>query len=126
MHVYGSQLAPLLEALVTAGGLDGISPEGRFHERALWRAASAAGSPRVRRRPTEQAAMGSESARPRHSRARPGLTRLLRRARVERARGDQHGKQAQAPFVTSPVITSGDVNCALNRARIARSRGTAG
>lgn len=37
MHVYGSQLAPLLEALVTTGGLDGIGPEGRFHERALWR-----------------------------------------------------------------------------------------
>ena len=37
MHVYGSQLAPLLEALVTAGGLDGIGPTGRFHEQALWR-----------------------------------------------------------------------------------------
>jgi len=37
MHVYGSQLAPLLEALVTAGGLDGINPTGRFDERALWR-----------------------------------------------------------------------------------------
>lgn len=37
MHVYGSQLAPLLEALVTAGGLDGIAPNGRFHERAIWR-----------------------------------------------------------------------------------------
>ncbi len=37
MHVYGSQLAPLLEALVTAGGLDGISPSGKFHEQALWR-----------------------------------------------------------------------------------------
>jgi alanine dehydrogenase len=37
MHVYGSQLAPLLEALVTAGGLDGIDRIGRFHERALWR-----------------------------------------------------------------------------------------
>ncbi len=37
MHVYGSQLAPLLEALVTAGGMDGVNPEGRFHERALWR-----------------------------------------------------------------------------------------
>jgi alanine dehydrogenase len=39
MHVYGSQLAPLFEVLVTAGGLDGIGPEGRFHERALWRGA---------------------------------------------------------------------------------------
>jgi alanine dehydrogenase len=37
MHVYGSQLAPLLETLVTAGGLDGIDPEARFFERALWR-----------------------------------------------------------------------------------------
>ena len=37
MHVYGSQLAPLLETLVSAGGLDGIKPDGRFHERALWR-----------------------------------------------------------------------------------------
>jgi len=37
MHVYGSQLAPLLETLVSAGGLDGVSPEGRYHERALWR-----------------------------------------------------------------------------------------
>ena len=37
MHVYGSQLAPLLEALVTAGGLDGINPTGKFHEQALWR-----------------------------------------------------------------------------------------
>ncbi len=37
MHVYGSQLAPVLEALVTAGGLDGIGPTGKFHERALWR-----------------------------------------------------------------------------------------
>ncbi len=37
MHVYGSQLAPLLEQLVTARGLDGIRPDGRFHERALWR-----------------------------------------------------------------------------------------
>jgi alanine dehydrogenase len=37
MHVYGSQLAPLLETLVTTGGLDRISPDGRYHERALWR-----------------------------------------------------------------------------------------
>jgi alanine dehydrogenase len=37
MHVYGSQLAPLLEALVVHGGLEGIGPGGRFHERALWR-----------------------------------------------------------------------------------------
>ena len=26
-----------LWSLVTAGGLDGINAEGRFHERALWR-----------------------------------------------------------------------------------------
>ena len=37
MHVYGSQLAPLLEALVVRRGLEGIGPGGRFHERALWR-----------------------------------------------------------------------------------------
>ena len=37
MHVYGSQLAPLLETLVQAGGLDGIRPDGGYHERALWR-----------------------------------------------------------------------------------------
>ena len=37
MHVYGSQLAPLLETLVNAGGLDEINPTGKFHERALWR-----------------------------------------------------------------------------------------
>lgn len=37
MHVYGSQLAPLLETLVVAGGMDGIRPDGSFHERALWR-----------------------------------------------------------------------------------------
>ncbi len=37
MHVYGSQLAPLLETLVTAGGLDGIRADGPYHERALWR-----------------------------------------------------------------------------------------
>jgi alanine dehydrogenase len=38
MHVYGSQLAPLLETLVAAGGVDGLSPTGSFHSRALWRA----------------------------------------------------------------------------------------
>lgn len=38
MHVYGSQLAPLLETLVEAGGVAGLSPTGSFHERALWRA----------------------------------------------------------------------------------------
>ena len=38
MHVYGSQLAPLLETLVLAGGIEGIRSDGPFHERALWRA----------------------------------------------------------------------------------------
>jgi alanine dehydrogenase len=37
MHVYGSQLAPLMETLIGAGGLDGIGPGGSFHARALWR-----------------------------------------------------------------------------------------
>ncbi len=37
MHVYGSQLAPLLEQLLAAGGLDGIRPEGSYFERALAR-----------------------------------------------------------------------------------------
>jgi hypothetical protein len=37
MHVYGSQLAPLLETLVQAGGMEGIEPSGSFHARALWR-----------------------------------------------------------------------------------------
>ena len=37
MHVYGSQLAPLVETLVQAGGMDGIGPGGSFHGRALWR-----------------------------------------------------------------------------------------
>ena len=37
MHVYGSQLAPLVETLVQAGGIDGIGPDGPFHARALWR-----------------------------------------------------------------------------------------
>ena len=37
MHVYGSQLAPLLERLVSAGGLDGIRPDGSYFEQALAR-----------------------------------------------------------------------------------------
>jgi alanine dehydrogenase len=37
MEVYGSQLAPMLEALVRAGGLDGIRADGHADERALWR-----------------------------------------------------------------------------------------
>jgi alanine dehydrogenase len=38
MHVYGSQLAPIVEALVRVGGLDGVRPDGTYHERAIWRA----------------------------------------------------------------------------------------
>jgi alanine dehydrogenase len=37
MHVYGSQLAPLLELLVTSGGMDGIRPDGSYFEQALAR-----------------------------------------------------------------------------------------
>ncbi len=37
MHVYGSQLAPLLEVLVRAGGIDGVQPDGSYFERALTR-----------------------------------------------------------------------------------------
>ena len=37
MHVYGSQLAPLLELLVSAGGLAGIRPDGSYFEQALAR-----------------------------------------------------------------------------------------
>lgn len=37
MHVYGSQLAPVLELLATAGGMDRIKPDGSYFERALWR-----------------------------------------------------------------------------------------
>jgi alanine dehydrogenase len=38
MHVYGSQLAPILETLIRTGGLDGLRPDGGYHERAIWRA----------------------------------------------------------------------------------------
>lgn len=38
MHVYGSQLAPLLETLVLAGGMAGLDACGSYHQRALWRA----------------------------------------------------------------------------------------
>ncbi len=38
MELYGSQLAPLLEALIRAGGMAGLRPDGPFHERALYRA----------------------------------------------------------------------------------------
>ena len=38
MELYGTQLAPLLEALVHAGGMRGLRAEGSYHERALHRA----------------------------------------------------------------------------------------
>jgi alanine dehydrogenase len=38
MHVYGSQLAPILGTLLRTGGLDGLKPAGSYHERAIWRA----------------------------------------------------------------------------------------
>ncbi|HEX6230923.1 MAG TPA: hypothetical protein VF029_04370 [Actinomycetota bacterium] len=38
MELYGSQLAPLLEALIHAGGMDGLHAEGSYHVRALHRA----------------------------------------------------------------------------------------
>ena len=37
MHVYGSQLAPLLELLASAGGMDAIRPGGSYFEQALAR-----------------------------------------------------------------------------------------
>jgi alanine dehydrogenase len=38
MHVYGSQLAPILGTLLRTGGLDGLRHDGSYHERAIWRA----------------------------------------------------------------------------------------
>jgi alanine dehydrogenase len=38
MELYGTQLAPLLEALIKAGGMRGLHAEGSYHERALHRA----------------------------------------------------------------------------------------
>lgn len=38
MHVYGSQLSPILGTILRAGGLDGIHEDGAYHERAIWRA----------------------------------------------------------------------------------------
>jgi alanine dehydrogenase len=38
MRRYGTQLAPVLETLVERGGMDGIRPDGSYHERALARA----------------------------------------------------------------------------------------
>ena len=37
MERYGRQLAPLLEALIDRGGVDGLRADGSFHERALYR-----------------------------------------------------------------------------------------
>ena len=37
MHVYGSQLAPLLELLVSGGGLANVRPAGSYFEQALAR-----------------------------------------------------------------------------------------
>ncbi len=37
MHVYGSQLAPLLELLVSAGGMAAVRPDGTYFEQALAR-----------------------------------------------------------------------------------------
>lgn len=38
MEAYGLQLAPLLQVLVRRDGIDGLRPDGGYHERALWRA----------------------------------------------------------------------------------------
>ncbi len=38
MELYGTQLDPLLRALIRAGGVAGLRPDGEFHERALYRA----------------------------------------------------------------------------------------
>jgi alanine dehydrogenase len=37
MHVYGSQLAPLLELLVSAGGMERVRPDGSYFEQAIAR-----------------------------------------------------------------------------------------
>ena len=37
MHVYGSQLAPLLELLVSNGGVEGVRPDGSYFEQAIAR-----------------------------------------------------------------------------------------
>ena len=59
MHVYGSQLAPLLELLATAGGMEGIRPDGSYFERALW-----SGSLRGLRAPSRDAAPLAAAATP--------------------------------------------------------------
>ncbi len=38
METYGLQLAPLMEALLERGGVEGLRPDGPYHERALHRA----------------------------------------------------------------------------------------
>jgi alanine dehydrogenase len=38
MQLYGAQLSPLLETLLRYGVSGGISPDGSFHARAMWRA----------------------------------------------------------------------------------------
>ncbi|HET9723772.1 MAG TPA: hypothetical protein VFR44_08010 [Actinomycetota bacterium] len=38
MELYGTQLGPLLETLIRAGGMGGLHAEGSYHERALHRA----------------------------------------------------------------------------------------
>ncbi|HYO41643.1 MAG TPA: hypothetical protein VES19_00465 [Candidatus Limnocylindrales bacterium] len=52
MHVYGSQLAPLLELLVSAGGIERLRPDGSYFEQALargslrhWRERPGSGAP---------------------------------------------------------------------------------
>jgi alanine dehydrogenase len=37
MELYGTQVAPLMEALVASGGMAGVRRDGSFHERALYR-----------------------------------------------------------------------------------------
>jgi alanine dehydrogenase len=37
MELYGKQLAPLLETVVTCGGMAGVRRDGSYHERALYR-----------------------------------------------------------------------------------------
>ncbi len=46
MELYGTQLAPLLEAFVRCGGTAGLRPDGAFHERALYRGSLRAWSSR--------------------------------------------------------------------------------
>jgi alanine dehydrogenase len=52
MELYGAQLAPILEALVVAGGVSRVRADGSFHERALYRGSLRAW---LRRRPVLEA-----------------------------------------------------------------------